>query len=223
MYRGILLDLYGTLVHDDEELLPPICTRVAERAAVDPAAVAREWFLRLHQEADLAHGEAFRTLADLNLGSLEGAAAHFGERVDARDLCREQMAFWRHPPLFGDSLPFLREVGIPVCLVSDADRDDVSAVVALRGITVEAIVTSQDARAYKPRAEPFRLALTRLGLDAREVLHVGDSPASDVAGAQALGIDTALVDRGGHRQLAGTRPTYVVESLTALLPRLSGP
>lgn len=221
MYRGVLLDLYGTLVHDDEDLVPPICADVAERAAVGPAAVEREWFRRLYQEADLAHGEAFRTLADLNLSSLEATAGHFGQRVDARTLCREQMAFWRRPPLFADSLPFLREVGIPVCLVCDADRDDVSAVVARHGIAFEAIATSQDARAYKPRPEPFRLALARLGLDARDVLHVGDSPASDVVGAQALGIDTALVVRGRHRQLSGTAPTYVVPSLTALLPRLS--
>jgi 2-haloacid dehalogenase/putative hydrolase of the HAD superfamily len=221
VYRGVLLDLYGTLVLDDEDLLPPICARVAEHAAVNPAAVEREWFGRLYQEADLAHGEDFRTLADLNLSSLEAAAEHFGQGVNARALCREQMAFWRHPPLFADSLPFLREVGLPVCLVSDADRDDVSAVVARHGLAVQAIVTSQDARAYKPRPEPFRLALARLGLEASDVLHVGDSPASDVAGAQALGIDTALVVRGRHRQLSGTAPTYVVPSLTALLPRLS--
>jgi hypothetical protein len=41
VYRGVLLDLYGTLVHDDEDLLPPICADVAKRAAVSPAAVER--------------------------------------------------------------------------------------------------------------------------------------------------------------------------------------
>jgi len=107
-----------------------------------------------------------------------------------------------------------------VCLVSDADRDDLAAVLTRHGIVVEAVVTSQDARAYKPRPEPFRLALARLGLGAGDVLHVGDSPGSDVAGAQALGIDTALVERAGSRPPAGVEPRYRVASLTALLPLL---
>lgn len=222
MYRGILLDVYGTLVHDDDDLLPPICARVAERAGVSPAEVQREWSRRLDQEADKAHGEAFRTLQALTVGTLQETGAHFGADVDARELCREQQAFGRRPPLFEDSLPFLREVGVPVCLVSDADRDVLSAVLTRHGIVVDAVVTSQDARAYKPRPEPFRLALAQLGLDVRDVLHVGNSLITDVAGAQALGIDTALVARSKGRRPTETRPSYVVDSLTGLLAQLRG-
>lgn len=72
-------------------------------------------------------------------------------------------------------------------------------------------MTSEDARAYKPRPEPFRLALDRLGLCPGDVLHVGDSPASDVAGAQAL------VTRGRRRRQGPATPTMVVSSLLALV------
>jgi len=220
VYRGVLLDVYGTLVHDDDAFWPPICAEVAARAGVTGAQVEREWTRCLHRSADLAHGDAFRTLADLNDAGLEEAAAHFGVRVDAHRLCREQRAFWRRPPLFDDSLPFLRAVAVPVCLVSDADRDDLAAVLTRHGIVVDAVVTSQDARAYKPRPEPFRRALAQLGLGPGEVLHIGDSPESDVVGAQALAIDAALVERAGPRPPAGAEPRYRVTSLTALLPLL---
>ncbi|HEY8719333.1 HAD family hydrolase [Pengzhenrongella sp.] len=219
MYRAILLDVYGTLVHDDDAPWGQVCAKVAELAGADPVAVEREWYLRCYRAADLAHGARFRTLADLNLSSLVQTAVHFGVRVDAAELCREQMAFWGSAPLFPDSLRFLREVGMPVCLVSDADRGDLAAVLALHGIVVDGVVTSEDARAYKPRAEPFELALAHLGLAAREVLHVGDSASSDIAGAQALGIDTAYIDRFG-RPRPEVAPTYVVTSLTDLLPHL---
>jgi len=48
------------------------------------------------------------------------------------------------------------------------------AVLNHHGITVDIVVTSEDARAYKPRPEPFRLALQRLGLAATDVIHIGD-------------------------------------------------
>jgi FMN phosphatase YigB (HAD superfamily) len=124
VYRAILLDLYGTLVHDDDEPVASICALVGDRAGVDAAAVDQEWYARICQAADAAHGPAFRTLADLNLSSLTETAAYFGITLDAEDVCREQMRFWRRPPLYADSSAFLQAVELPVCLVSDVDRDD---------------------------------------------------------------------------------------------------
>ncbi|HTF12159.1 MAG TPA: HAD family hydrolase [Asanoa sp.] len=214
MYRAVLLDVYGTLVRDDGAREAEAASLVAGLAGVDPEVVAGEWSARLWAMADDAHGADFRPLADLNLRSLNETATHFGVRVDARELFRQQP----HPPLFPDSLPFLAALDVPVCLVSDADRDSLAAVLNHHGITVDGVVTSEDARAYKPRPEPFLLALRRLGLAASHVIHVGDSPECDVAGAGALGIHTAFVRRDGRRLPAHLAATHTIESLTALLP-----
>jgi len=170
--------------------------------------------------ADTAHGHGFRSLADLNIDSLTETAAHFGVGVDARALCRRLTEFGRRPPLFTDSRPFLAAVNVPVCLISDADRDSLHAVLDHHGITVDSVVTSEDARAYKPRAEPFQLALQRLGLAATDVIHVGDSPTSDITGATELGIDTAFISRDGRRLPTHLTATYTIDTLTALLPIL---
>jgi 2-haloalkanoic acid dehalogenase type II len=220
MYRAVLLDVYGTLVHDDDASVAEIASLVADLAGVDPAVVAQEWSARIWAMADTAHGDGFRRLADLNVSSLAETAAHFGVHVDAAAVCRRQMEFWCSPPLFADSLPFLAAVDVPVCLVSDADRDRLRAVLDHHGITVDAVVTSEDARAYKPRSEPFRLALRHLGLAATDVVHVGDSSASDIAGASELGIDTAFVSRDGRRLPAQMAATHTIDTLTALLPIL---
>lgn len=222
MYRGILLDVYGTLVHDDDAPLAAVCATVAQAAGgVDAATVEHEWYARICRMADAAFGAGFRSMADLNLASLAETAAHVGADVDVEALCAEQVAFWRRPPLFPDALPFLGAVGVPVCLVSDVDRADLDALLSLHGIRAAAAVSSEDARAYKPRPEPFLLALDRLGLDATDVVHVGDSPSSDIVGAAALGIDSAFVDRGRAPSLMTVRPTYTAASLTALLPHLA--
>jgi 2-haloacid dehalogenase/putative hydrolase of the HAD superfamily len=52
------------------------------------------------------------------------------------------------------------------------------------------------------------------------VIHVGDSAASDIAGAAELGIDTAFVSRSRRALPAHLSATHTVDSLTALLPAL---
>jgi 2-haloacid dehalogenase/putative hydrolase of the HAD superfamily len=216
----VLLDVYGTLVHDDDTWVAEIAALVAGLAGVDPDLVAGEWSARIWAMADAAQGDRFRRLADLNASSLAETAAFFGVRVDADQVCQQQMESWSTSPLFADSLPFLAAVDVPVCLVSDADRDRLLALLEHHGITVDAVVTSEDARAYKPRSEPFRLALRHLGLAVTDVVHVGDSPVSDLGGAGRLGIDTAFVSRDGRGLPAHVAATHTIDTLTALLPLL---
>jgi 2-haloacid dehalogenase/putative hydrolase of the HAD superfamily len=209
VYEAVLLDVYGTLVRDDGAWEAEVAALIAGRAGIDPADVEAEWTAQLWAMADAAHGDAFRTLADLSTASLAATAAHFGVSLGTVRLPSGR------PPLYPDSTPFLAALDLPVCLVSDADRDSLDAVLAHHGIRVTAVVTSEDARAYKPRPEPFRLALQQLGLTAADVLHVGDSPVADVAGAAALGIATALV-----RTATASEATYTADTLTDLLPVL---
>ena len=220
MYKAVLLDVYGTLVHDDDTWEVEAASLVAGLAGVGADAVARDWDARLRALAGNAHGQSFRRLEDLNLDSLAETATHFGVRVDADQMRRRQLAGWLRPWLYADSLPFLAAVDVPVCLVSDADRARLVTLLKHRGVVVENVVTSEDARAYKPRPEPFELALRRLGLTAADVIHVGDSPASDIAGANDLGIDTAFVNRDGRHLPPHVKATYTVNTLTDLLPVL---
>ncbi|MDG4826108.1 HAD family hydrolase [Asanoa sp. WMMD1127] len=214
MYAAVLCDVYGTLVRDDETWAHEVVAAIAARAGVDPEDVATEWDTRIWAMADAAHGPAFRTLADLNTSSLTATATHFGVRVDVAPPPPPR------PPLFADSLPFLAAVKVPVCLVSDADNDRLRAVLDHHRITVAAVVTSEDARAYKPRPEPFALALRRLGVATGEMVHVGDSPAADVVGAAALGIATAFLSRDGRRLPPHLTATHTITTLTDLVPLL---
>ncbi len=52
--------------------------------------------------------------------------------------------------------------------------------------------------AAKPDAGLFHEACKRLGLPPREVLHVGDDPRTDIAGAAGAGLQTCWIDRGDH-------------------------
>lgn len=75
----------------------------------------------------------------------------------------------------------------------------------------------------KPGAALFELARTRLGTHHARTLVCGDRLDTDIAGANAAGVDSLFVLSGAHRlqDLAfaakAARPTYVASDLTGLL------
>lgn len=105
-------------------------------------------------------------------------------------------------------------------MVSNIDRADLDAAIRHTGLSLPLVVTSQDARSYKPRAELFEAGLGLLGLDHDEVLHVGDSLGSDIAGANALGIDAAWVADQQRAVPEGAKVRRQCSDLRDLLPLL---
>lgn len=57
------------------------------------------------------------------------------------------------------------------------------------------VITAAEVGAAKPARPIFREALKRAGVDAHQVLHVGDHPEADIAGAAGAGLRTAWVNR----------------------------
>lgn len=214
--RAVLVDLYGTLVADDDVLVADLCGRLSARAGVPVEAVAAAWDAHQWAAGDAAHGDAFRTLADLTRATLAHLGAVLAVPVDVEAELAVLRAAWRRPSLLPGAAPFLAALDVPVCVVSDADRADARAAVALHGLAVGDVVTSEDARAYKPRPEPFRQALRRLGVGPADVVHVGNSGTADVGGASALGIRTVHVDPGGRGLPPGVVASQVVRSLAGL-------
>ncbi|MNR21599.1 putative HAD-hydrolase YfnB [compost metagenome] len=87
-------------------------------------------------------------------------------------------------------------------------------------LSFENIITSEDVKSYKPRLEMFEYALRTFQLNPEEVLHVGDSLTSDVAGAQNAGIKVAWINRQGKVLPANCNPDYIITSLEELIPLL---
>jgi len=81
------------------------------------------------------------------------------------------------------------------------------------------VVISDDVGAAKPDPRYFDEVFARMGHPERsEVLMVGDSLSSDIAGGAAYGIDTCWFNPGDLPSESRTRPTYVIRRLTDLLP-----
>ena len=120
-------------------------------------------------------------------------------------------------PDVAESLPALRAAGLKLAVVSnwDVSLGDVLADLGAAEL-VDRIVTSAEVGAAKPAPALFRRALEELDVEASEAVHVGDSPALDLTGAEAAGIESILIDRGRHDPPAPAA-TRRIDSLTELL------
>jgi putative hydrolase of the HAD superfamily len=101
--------------------------------------------------------------------------------------------------LFDDVLPALDELGARgyrLGLISNFERWLEEMLVELEvGHRFEITVISGVEGMEKPDREIYEIALGKAGVEPERAVHVGDSPALDVAPASSVGMATVLVDR----------------------------
>jgi putative hydrolase of the HAD superfamily len=68
----------------------------------------------------------------------------------------------------------------------------------------------------KPAPDPFHAVLDALGVAPGRAVHVGNSVASDVAGAKRAGVRAVLLENGSGAEEAGPDPDGVVASMRDL-------
>ena len=225
-YKAVFLDYYGTLVAEDDAIIRRIAGRIAEASplACTPGEVLRGWGRTFAELCDMAHGQYFKTQRQIELDSLEDVLARHRADLDAAELSEELWDYWQAPAAFEDAHWFLGEIDVPACIVSNIDTKDMEAATGDAGWSFEHVVTSEMCKAYKPRAEVFGRALAAVGLEAHEVLHVGDSLRTDVLGARNAGIDAAWINRKGRNASDGLPvPRFAASGLRGLLAMLRGP
>jgi HAD superfamily hydrolase (TIGR01549 family) len=93
--------------------------------------------------------------------------------------------------------------GIGLSVVTSAPSAYCSRVLAVHGLAANSTVCYHDTNRHKPAPEPMELALRNLGLQASEVLSVGDEPkdslAAKSAGILAIGALWGCLDRTALR------------------------
>jgi len=103
---------------------------------------------------------------------------------------------WRTYPETLATLGALAGREVPLAVISNWDRR-LPEILASLGIIdfFDVVVVSAIEGVEKPSPEIFHRAMARLGLNAADVVHVGDSPLEDYGGAEKAGLQTVLLDR----------------------------
>jgi HAD superfamily hydrolase (TIGR01549 family) len=223
--KAIFLDFYGTLVHEDDEIIPLICKEIQESALeeCDVNEIGRHWWKVFSNMFQTSHGETFRSQRELGILSLTETIVRFRSSCDAKEIIQKQFDHWCKPKIYEDTIPFLCNLqGYQVFVLSNIDTADVKAAAIYHRIKVDEIITSEDVKSYKPRPELFLEVLGKHDLSADEVIHIGDSYSSDVGGASNVGIKTVWLNRTNKWKPEGIGPTFVCKDFREVRAILSG-
>lgn len=212
--EAVLFDLDDTLVDARGSWRAAFAGTIADlhartpalRRLGGPAAIYDRLFRRYGEEAHAAGGggewearftrEAFERLLDGRVAEPGGTADGLAGRLHAAYAA----ASLRLLALHDHALETLDLLGAryPLGLVSNGPAGLQRPKLERFGLEGRfgAIAISGEAGVRKPDPAIFALALGPLGASPERAVHVGDSPAHDVAGARAAGVAAVWVNRG---------------------------
>ena len=200
--KALTIDLYGTLVKDNNVLMRDICQRINATSRVfdsTAAKVGKSWLALSLECAKICHGDKFINEQDLERVILTRLLTEYRSRLDAFLIQDEISNETQRPESFDDARLFLTRLPLPAYVLCNGDKKAVEAAVDYAGLNVEGIFCSEDAKAYKPNTKVFEYAVDSLGLNPTQVLHIGDSVNHDVKPAKQCGMKAVLINRYGQK------------------------
>jgi len=226
-YAAVLLDVGGTLI-ECRPSPPEVYARVlsAHGPAVAVGQVAPA-YRRAWREMTEAHPLGLDRYHTLKGGEWEWWGAMLRQVLDEishpapwQPVLEELFEAFSEPSLWRvfeevpEVLRRLRRRGLPLGVVSNWDSRLPALLqrLELDGYFDQVLVSALEG-IEKPAPDIFLRASERLGVDAAQCVHVGDSPLDDVRGAESAGIDAVLVDRAaafdnGYRRIDDLRGLY---------------
>jgi 2-haloacid dehalogenase len=238
----IAFDCFGTLVRNDASQWQATVESIAQEQAMGlaPGKLWDEWhrgevkFRKSRTNmADPPASAPFRTYWQAWRDAFEETFAILGVKGDAVAAATRCVDDHCKRFAFADTnegLDALRGL-VPLAVLSNADDRFLAGTIASNGWSFDAVVSSEQAMAYKPDPRIFSSFCAQMGVEPVQVLYVGDSPYDDAHGAKLAGIQTVLIQREPGNSLIGRtpppdaekliEPDHTIELLTELAPLLS--
>jgi|YelNatPaOPRAMG01_1025707.scaffolds.fasta_scaffold07109_8 putative hydrolase of the HAD superfamily len=201
MVKAVSFDLWFTLiwekVPDDEEVYGSMRVRAiwdvlrSRGMEVDLKKVA-EIYRKLGSSRAVLSSREVASLVLAGLG-IRKSDELLKELASAYENSTHSFKPRANPEIF-EVLPSLKEMGLKVAVVSNTSfsASGVRALLRNAGIddySVDVVVSSSDIGSLKPQKRIFDELIYALGIEAHEVVHVGDSCLEDVLGALSRGLN----------------------------------
>src|SRR3954452_25500628 len=205
----LTFDCYGTLIDWERGILAGLrplvgasSTRISDDALLERYGAA---------EATIEAGP-YRRYREVLARAAEQVARELGATPDDEALAAfgGSVVDW---PAFPDSAAALARIKtrFRLAVITNCDDDLFAASNRRLGVEFDAIVTAQEAGAYKLNHRGFQLAFQRLGVPRDRILHVAQSLFHDHVASKELGLATAWINRRHGREGSGETPLVSVE------------
>ena len=218
-FKVMTFDCYGTLIDWETGIFGALRPVIAAHGK----QLSDSELLQLYSELEAeAESGVFIDYREVLKNVVRGFGERLGFRPSEKDVqsLPESLANW---PAFPDTVAALRRLKSKyrLAIMSNVDDDLFANTRPKLGVDFDAVITAQQAQAYKPSLKMFELAQKRIGADRCEWLHAGQSLYHDVEPAQSLEIATVWVNRpsprpGGAAKGAEVHPDLQVASMAQL-------
>lgn len=216
---AVTFDSYGTLVDIGA------AAAVLDGVVDDPETVARQWRENaLFFSVVAGPLDEYATYFELHRRGLDDALRAAGHDFSDERL-RELNGVYHDLAPYGDvadGFAALADAGYTPAICSNGDPAMLESLVETVGIesSVEALVSADEIRTFKPAAELYEHTASRLDTPVERIAHV-TAHWMDVQGATNAGMQGVWLNRGGGEWTSfGSEPSLVVESLDELCGRL---
>ncbi len=222
-YRGFLFDADNTIFDYDSAEREAFAETVGAAVPGVPLETALAAYRSINSQYWKRFEEGAITIKDLKVGRFRDLLDSLGARGDPAAVSASYLrALSRRAPF----LPHAREVleklarRAPLCLVTNGLTEVQRGRIQATGIggLFAAVIISEEIGISKPDPRFFLLAAEALALPAEDLLCIGDSPSTDIAGAAAAGIDACWYSpKGKSWPGPGPAPPHIVNDLRDIL------
>jgi 2-haloacid dehalogenase len=202
-FDWISFDCYGTLIDWETGILGYMGPLIRGKGRT----ISDDQILNLYSEFEPREQSGnYRTYREVLAHVVRDFANHLDLTVSQADMAglAESVRHWKP---FEDTVAGLEKLKLryKLAILSNID-DDLFAMTATHlRVVFDAVVTAQQAGAYKPSHRNFELLLSRIGAPKNKLLHAAESLYHDVVPARKLGIATVWVNRRQGKPAAATK------------------
>ncbi len=215
--RYVSFDCYGTLTNFRVGDVTRV--RLADRVAADRMAAFLEDFSAYRLDEVLG---AWKPYPEVLHRSLERSCRRWGVAFDPADAQAIVDAVPTWGPHADVPAPLARVAAeLPLVILSNASNDQIQSNVDKLGAPFHAVLTAEQAQAYKPRFRAFEHMFDSLGCGPEHFMHVSSSLRYDLMSAHDLRIGRRVFVDRGH---GPGNPAYGYQEIADLggLPGLLG-
>jgi 2-haloacid dehalogenase len=220
-YEVVSFDCYGTLIDWESGIVTALRPVLSGRGIILEDDRVLELYAEIESAAERGAYVTYRHILREVMRRF-GAALRFAPTRSELNLFVESLKSWTPFPDTVDALRILKR-HFKLAVISNIDDDLFASTAKHLNVEFDWIITAEQAKSYKPSLNNFTLAIERMGVSPRTILHVAQSLYHDVIPAQRVGLSTVWVNRRKGREgfgatpRASARPDLEVSDLTQLV------
>jgi 2-haloacid dehalogenase len=207
--RWATFDCYGTLIDWNAGI-----SAVLERLwGVEQAPKLLE---RYHELEPEIQAEQYRSYAEVMTLTLEALAREVGYGIPEGEsgILAHSLPGWPPFPEVPEALAELRRRGWWLAILSNSDRDLISASMKRLGVPFDLAIVAEDVQSYKPAHGHWQRFFEVTTADRNHHVHVAQSHFHDIVPANELGLTSVWVNR--LEKDGDPPPTREIRDLSAL-------